>query len=100
MFVLIIAILLAWWRMAKGPSVLDRILAFDTITVCVVGLIILLSIRWRSLYFLELILVASLLGFLSGVAFVFYLEKTMDTHPEEGAPPDSKATKPSPSKTP
>jgi len=33
--------------------------------------------------------VVSLLGFLSGVAFVFYLDKTMDTHPGEMPPTPS-----------
>jgi multisubunit Na+/H+ antiporter MnhF subunit len=92
---LVIAILASWWRMAKGPTMLDRILAFDAITVCVVGLIVLLSIRWHTLYFLELILVASLLGFLSGVAFVFYLEKTMDSQPNHAPPPTPDRHEPS-----
>jgi len=79
---LILAILMALWRMAKGPTVLDRILCFDAIVVCIVGLIILLSIQWDTTFFLELILVVSLLGFISGVAFVFYLEKTLDVEDE------------------
>ena len=85
------AILLALWRMARGPSVVDRILAFDAVTVCVVGLIVLLSIKWGSSFFLELILVVSLLGFMSGVAFVFYLEQTMDVNSssQEERNPDS-----------
>lgn len=83
---LTVAILLAGWRLVRGPTVPDRILAFDTITVCVVGMIVLLSIRWKSVFFLELILVVSLLGFLSGVAFVFYLEKTLEVQPDPTEP--------------
>ena len=82
---LVLAILLAWVRMARGPTVLDRILCFDVITVCVVGMMILLAIRWDTDLFLELMLVVSLLGFLSGVALVFYLEKTLEVrNSEEG----------------
>jgi multisubunit Na+/H+ antiporter MnhF subunit len=84
---LVLAILLALLRLVQGPTVLDRILAFDTITVCVVGLIILLSIEWDTPFFLELILVVSLLGFISGVAFIFYLEKAMETRSENPPPP-------------
>ena len=91
-FVLLtLAILLAWWRMARGPTVVDRILCFDAITICVVGMIILLSIQWDTAFFLELILVVTLLGFISGVAFVFYLNQTLEAHdpddPEESAKP-------------
>jgi multicomponent Na+:H+ antiporter subunit F len=90
-FGLILAILLAWVRMAKGPTVMDRILCFDVITVCVVGMMILLAIKWDTDLFLELMLVVSLLGFLSGVAFVFYLEKTLEVRepdPEAGTGTD------------
>lgn len=80
---LTLAILLAWWRMARGPTVVDRILCFDAITVCVVGMIVLLSIRWDTSFYLELILVMTLLGFISGVAFVFYLNQTLDVHDPE-----------------
>ena len=96
--ILTVAILLSLWRMARGPTVPDRILAFDAIAICVVGLIVLLSSVWDTEFFLELILVVSLLGFLSGVAFVFYLDKTMDVHPTSedssnpGDQPDKEAS--------
>ncbi len=75
--ILTAAILTCLARMVKGPSVLDRILAFDAITICSVGLMVLLSVRWKTPYFVELILVYSLLGFLGSVAFIFYLQGTM-----------------------
>lgn len=73
---LTIAILLGLWRLARGPTVIDRILAFDLITTCVVGLIVLFCIRWRTGMYLELILIFSLLGFCGTVAFVYYLSRT------------------------
>ncbi len=69
------------FRLAKGPSILDRILAFDMIAICAVSMIVLLSVRWNTPLFLELILIFSLLGFFGTVAFVFYLQKAY--HPEE-----------------
>lgn len=74
---LTISILLGLYRLARGPTVLDRVLAFDLITTCAVGMIVLLSIQWKTSLFLELILIFSLLGFLTTVAFVFYLHKTI-----------------------
>lgn len=80
--ILTIAILLGLFRLARGPTVLDRVLAFDLITTCAVGKIVLLSILWSTPLYLELILIFSLLGFLTTVAFVFYLHKTVEPEPE------------------
>jgi multicomponent Na+:H+ antiporter subunit F len=71
------AILCCLVRMVKGPTVLDRILSFDAITICVVGLMVVLSVQWSTPYFLELILIFSLLGFLGSVAFILYLQVTL-----------------------
>jgi multisubunit Na+/H+ antiporter MnhF subunit len=79
--VLTVSVLLGLYRLAKGPTVLDRILSFDIITSCIVGMIVLLSIQWRTAVFLELILIFSLLGFFGTVSFVFYLHRTQDVLP-------------------
>ncbi|MFN7138802.1 MAG: monovalent cation/H+ antiporter complex subunit F [Limisphaerales bacterium] len=76
--VLTVSVLLGLIRLAKGPTVLDRIIAFDIITSCVVGMIVLLSIQWQTSMFLELILIFTLLGFFGAVAFVFYLHRTQE----------------------
>jgi multisubunit Na+/H+ antiporter MnhF subunit len=83
---LVLAIGLALWRLWRGPSVIDRILAFDAITTCAVGMVVLLSIRWDSAMYLELVLAFSLLGFFSTVAFVFHLHRRRQT--EGGAAPE------------
>jgi len=72
---LTVSILLGLYRLARGPHVLDRVMAFDLITTCAVGMIVLLSIQWGTPLYLELILIVTLLGFLTTVAFVFYLNK-------------------------
>ena len=73
-----LAIVLGLLRLARGPTVIDRILAFDLITTCAVGMIVLLCIQWKTALYLELILVFSLLGFCGTVAFVHYLSRTQD----------------------
>jgi multisubunit Na+/H+ antiporter MnhF subunit len=78
---LAVAVFLGSIRLARGPSVMDRVMAFDLITTCVVGMIVLLSIRWRTTLYLELILIFSLLGFLTTVAFVMYLRGTAGPKP-------------------
>ncbi len=73
-----LAIVLGLLRLARGPTVIDRILAFDLVTTCAVGMIVLLCIQWKTALYLELILVFSLLGFCGTVAFVHYLSRTQD----------------------
>jgi multisubunit Na+/H+ antiporter MnhF subunit len=73
--ILAVAVLAGLLRLRRGPSVLDRILAFDLISTCVVGMVVLLSVAWRTAVFIEAILIVSLLGFFTTVAFVFYLSR-------------------------
>ena len=74
---LTLAVLLGLARLVKGPTVLDRILSFDLIATSIVGMIVLLSVLWRTPLYLELVLIFSLLGFVGTVAFVFHLHKTL-----------------------
>ncbi|MDZ4744346.1 MAG: monovalent cation/H+ antiporter complex subunit F [Verrucomicrobiota bacterium] len=73
---LIISIFCGLYRLFKGPTVVDRMLSFDMITVCVIGLIVLFSITRQTVLFQDLILIFCLMGFASTVAFVFYLHRT------------------------
>lgn len=85
-----ISILLGLVRLARGPSVVDRMLAFDVVALCAVGMMTLLAIRSGVAAFLELILVFAMLGFLSTVTFVFYLSgsASRDSRHSEAPPPD------------
>ena len=65
-------------RLRRGPTIMDRILAFDTICVLIVGFMAIVSVRWNTALYLDLILVFTLLGFFSTVAFALYLHRTYD----------------------
>ncbi len=73
--ILVVAALLGVVRLARGPTIVDRILAFDAVVLCAVGFTVLLSDFWRTPHFLELILIVSSLGFFGTVAFAAYLQK-------------------------
>lgn len=75
--ILLIGLLLGFYRLGRGPTLSDRILAFDAIVLCAVGLTAVLSRWWASSLYLELILIVSSLGFFATVAFVFILQRTM-----------------------
>ena len=67
------AVSLGFFRLIRGPTPLDRILAFDTLCIAIVGVIVTLSIQRVSFYYLEALLIFCLLGFTSTVAFLDYL---------------------------
>ena len=68
-----IASVLAIWRLMRGPSVLDRIIGFDLLTVCIVGMMALVSIWWKTQVYIEMMIIYSLIGFIGTVTFVSYL---------------------------
>jgi len=60
--------LLALVRVARGPSVADRAVGADVALSAVVGAIALVALRTGAEEFLDVVLVATLLGFLATVA--------------------------------
>lgn len=71
-FTVSVCLLLCIWRLVIGPSVIDRLLAVDTIFIYVTALIILLGLYWRSFLFFEAALLIALLGFVSTAALARY----------------------------
>ncbi|MFA9446905.1 monovalent cation/H+ antiporter complex subunit F [Egicoccus sp. AB-alg6-2] len=59
---------LALVRAVRGPSVADRALAADVCLYAIVGAIALLTLRTTYEEFLDVILIATLLGFLATIA--------------------------------
>jgi multicomponent K+:H+ antiporter subunit F len=68
-----IAILLALWRLLRGPSAPDRILALDTLYVNGLALTILLGIKLGTTIYFEAALVIAMLGFVGTVALAKYI---------------------------
>jgi multicomponent Na+:H+ antiporter subunit F len=64
-------------RAVRGPSLFDRVLAFDCIMLNVVGAVLLLSILFRTEAFMDVVLIVALLGFLGTVSFAAYLEGSL-----------------------
>ncbi len=74
MLVLIAGIALAVGRIFKGPTVFDRLVGFDCFVFLVMGLICLESIQLRSFHYIDVLLVLSLLGFISTLSIAAYTE--------------------------
>ncbi|MFB5662146.1 Na(+)/H(+) antiporter subunit F1 [Alteribacillus sp. HJP-4] len=69
------AILIALYRVAKGPSVPDRVIALDMIGINLVSLIAIISLILETTAFLEVMLLLGILAFIGTVAFSKFIEK-------------------------
>jgi len=63
------------YRMVKGPSSSDRVVALDSLGVSVISLIGLFSVLVETTFFLEIILLLAILSFIGTVAFSKFIEK-------------------------
>ena len=70
-----LAMLMCAWRLLRGPSLPDRVLALDTLYVNAIALAVLLGLRQGSAQFFEAALIIAMLGFVSTVAAARYLAR-------------------------
>ena len=70
-----VALLVAFIRLVKGPTLPDRIVAMDLFGVLVVGLIVVLAGSSRMRETLDAAIVIALVGFLSTIAYATYVER-------------------------
>ena len=75
--VIAVGVVLCLFRALKGPTLFDRVLAFDCLALNVVGGVLLISLLLKTDAFLDVVLVVALLGFLGAVSFATYLEGTL-----------------------
>ena len=75
-FVMIgVALLLVFVRLARGPSLSDRVIALDLMAVLAVSLIAIVAFKADQSIFLDAAIVLALVAFLGTVAFARYLER-------------------------
>lgn len=72
---LISAMVIAFVRLAKGPSVPDRVVSLDTITVLAVAFSGLFAIASGEAAFLDVAIALALVAFLATVAFARFAER-------------------------
>ena len=73
--VLSVALILAFIRLVRGPSLPDRVLAFDAMAIMAVGALVLVSLATGVSHFLDVALALALITFLGTVALAISLEK-------------------------
>ncbi len=63
------------YRVIKGPSIPDRVVALDAIGINLIAIVALVSMLLDTFAFLEVILLLGILAFIGTVAFSKFLEK-------------------------
>lgn len=73
-FLMIIgAMILNLWRLARGPDLPDRILALDTLSINAIALVMLLGISLGSSAYLDAALLIAMTGFVGTAALCKFI---------------------------
>jgi multicomponent Na+:H+ antiporter subunit F len=70
-----VAMLLALYRLAKGPSLPDRIVALDLIASLSIGFAVVFAIYTGQERYLDIAVIVALVIFIGTVAYATYLKK-------------------------
>ncbi len=73
--VITVSIFIVLLRVIKGPTIEDRIVAFDVLTAIGIAFIAVYAVKSNSIKLLDGGLILALLAFLGTVAFAYYLER-------------------------
>jgi multicomponent Na+:H+ antiporter subunit F len=74
-FVLGLAFLTTVWRMAVGPTNADRAVAADLAFFVLIGVLALAAVRFDQPVFFDLVLVATLVGFVASLALARLIDR-------------------------
>ncbi len=69
------ALVLAVYRLIRGPSTPDRVVALDLISTLTVGTIAVYGITTGQPVFIDVAIVLALISFLGTVGFAYYVEQ-------------------------
>ncbi len=73
MAIVVLAMALNTWRLMKGPALVDRILALDTLYINTIALLVLLGMQRATAMYFEAALLIALLGFVGTVVLSKFL---------------------------
>lgn len=87
-WLLLIGMACCFWRMVRGPSLADRIVAIDMLTVLMVAFAGVYVIATGEAAFLDAAIVLALTGFIGTVALARYKERLLRQEPATDGPRD------------
>ena len=74
-----LSMILALWRLVRGPSLPDRVIALDLVAYLTVGFIGTYAVATQEPAYLDAALVLALLSFLGTIALARYIERGQPT---------------------
>lgn len=80
-----VALVLAVVRLLRGPTVPDRVVAFDLLTLHVLGLVSGTAILTEQWLFLDAAIILALMTFMATLAFARYVERRARRDAREGS---------------
>ena len=72
---LAVAVVLAFLRLLRGPSLPDRVVALDLMTTLGIAVVAAYAIATDQPVFIDVATVVALVSFLGTIAFAYYMEK-------------------------
>ncbi len=73
--ILALIALIVMYRLVAGPSIADRVTAFDVLTCVVIGMLSVFAIRTDNYLYIDVVLIMSFVVFMGAIAFAYYLKK-------------------------
>jgi multicomponent Na+:H+ antiporter subunit F len=70
-----IALIFALFRLLRGPTLPDRVVALDLTAAIVICFIAVYAVATKQALFLDLAMVSGLIVFIATVAFAYFIEK-------------------------
>ena len=89
----LLAILMAFLRMVKGPTLVDRVVSVDLITVLAVAVAGLVGIASDHSAILDVAVATALVAFLATVAFAWFVNRRADQIESDSSPGDTEESK-------
>jgi multicomponent Na+:H+ antiporter subunit F len=73
-YFIMISMILSFIRLLKGPSIVDRVVALDSMTIVSISVIVYLAMYFQRIIYLDVALVYGLLSFIGVIAVARYIE--------------------------
>ena len=80
---LLVGMVLVLWRLARGPTAADRVIALDLLSMLVVAFLVAISIHARETSYLDVAIAYACIAFLGTVALARYITRTSRRRSEQ-----------------
>lgn len=88
MVILLVSLVLVLWRLIKGPTAADRVIAMDLLSVLVITFLVALSIHARETSYLDVAIAYACIAFLGTIALARFISRGSRNDPGESKPDD------------